>query len=412
MKKRLLSLALMLSLLVALIPTPVLAIPDDVINFPDPNFEAGVRWGIDKPTGPITKADVADVTYLYIWGRDISSLSGIENFTALTRLEVHKNKLKELDISKNTALKELRIMENQLTKLDVSKNTALESLECGYNQLTKLDVSNNTALKLLGCNDNQLTELDVNNNTALTHLFCSSNQLTIINVSNNAALEYLDCYNNDLPEKSAIIGLDEGKVDVIFFPQRAFTPNMGTAAEWAKTEIISALKKGFIQQEIQEDFARVITRQEFCLMAVLFVEYALDKDIDYVLTEKGLALDYYAFSDTSDSYILAAFALGITNGTRAPTETMPGLFTPGGQFSRQEAATMLMRVCKVIGMDTVNPPVSDFMDLNTAAVWARDGINFVRANGIMGGVSSTTPTFNPKGTYTRQESIVTFDRIQ
>jgi len=73
---------------------------------------------------------------------------------------------------------------------------------------------------------------------------------------------------------------------------------------------------------------------------------------------------------------------------------------------------MLMRVCKVIGMDTSNPPVSDFTDLDAADGWARDGINFVRANGIMSGTSSTTPTFSPKETYTRQESIVTFDRIR
>jgi hypothetical protein len=146
-------------------------------------------------------------------------------------------------------------------------------------------------------------------------------------------------------------------------------------------------------------------------MAVMFVEYAFNNDIDYVLAEKSLSRDPDAFSDTSDPYILAAFALGITKGTKAPASTQPGLFTPNGIFSRQEAATMLMRVCEVINMVKDNSPTADFVDLNTADTWAHAGINFVRAHNIMGGVSTATPTFSPKGTYSRQESIVTFDRI-
>jgi hypothetical protein len=146
-------------------------------------------------------------------------------------------------------------------------------------------------------------------------------------------------------------------------------------------------------------------------MAVMFVEFVLEKDIDDILIEQSLSRDYYAFYDTPDPYILAAYALGITNGTRAPTETNPGLFTPDGQFTRQEAATMLMRICRVIGMDISDLPVSDFTDMSEASVWAYDGINFVRANGIMNGTSATMMTFSPKGLYTRQESIVSFDRI-
>ena len=72
---------------------------------------------------------------------------------------------------------------------------------------------------------------------------------------------------------------------------------------------------------------------------------------------------------------------------------------------------MLMRVCGVIGMDTANPPASDFVDINMADTWVHDGINFVRAKGIMGWSSTTSSMFSPKETYTRQESIVTFDRI-
>jgi hypothetical protein len=187
--------------------------------------------------------------------------------------------------------------------------------------------------------------------------------------------------------------------------------SIDTASEWAKAEIINAIAKGFVPEDIQDNYTDVITRQEFCRLAVKFSEYMLDNDIDTILAERGLSRNVNAFSDTSDPYILAAFALGITNGTISPGDTTPGLFTPDGRFSRQEAATMLMRVCGVIGMDTLKSPASDFVDISGADIWACDGIDFVRANGIMGGTSAAAPTFSPRETYTRQESIATFNRI-
>lgn len=87
---------------------------------------------------------------------NISSLKGIEYFTAL---------------------KELYCCYNQLTSLDVSKNTALKTLECSNNQLTSLDVSKNIVMERLYCSGNQLTSLDVSKNMALTHLSCHLNQI-------------------------------------------------------------------------------------------------------------------------------------------------------------------------------------------------------------------------------------------
>ena len=179
-----------------------------------------------------------------------------------------------------------------------------------------------------------------------------------------------------------------------------------TAAIWARDGINSAVAKGFVPTDLQDNYANVITRQEFCRLAVKFVEYGTGKSIDTVLAERGVARTPDAFSDTADPDILAAFALGITNGTG------DGKFTPNGMFSREQAATMLMNACKVMGMSTQGVPAAGFGDMGSAASWATEGINFCYANGIMGGTSTTTLTFSPKGTYTRQESIITFNRIQ
>ena len=194
---------------------------------------------------------------------------------------------------------------------------------------------------------------------------------------------------------------------------------MGAAAEWALPEINSALKKGFVSQDIQIDFSAAITRQEFCGMAVMFLEYALKKDFKTILTDMGLFDEYFTyydnqppFFDTGDEYVLAAYTLGILDGFTAPAEPGAGVFTPDGSVSRQEAATMLMRICRILGMDTADPPVPDIADLDAADSWARDGINFVCANGIMDGKNAAEPMFDPKGLFTIQDSIVAFDRIR
>jgi hypothetical protein len=78
-------------------------------------------------------------------------------------------------------------------------------------------------------------------------------------------------------------------------------------------------------------------------MAVKWVEYALGKPIVEIVTERGYPERMgHTFSDTTDASLMAAYRLGITSGSVAPTVSSPGQFNPTGQFSRQEAATMIM----------------------------------------------------------------------
>ncbi len=173
----------------------------DASNFPDENFR---NWLLEQSYGEdgcLTPAEIANVTVINVLKKSISSLKGIEYFTALTRLECDHNQLTSLDVSGCTALTVLYCIGNQLTSLDLSKNTALTRLDCYFNQLTSLDLSNNTALTYLSCHDNPLISLDVSKNTALTTLNCggspySAALLTSLDVSKNTALTYLNCQDN------------------------------------------------------------------------------------------------------------------------------------------------------------------------------------------------------------------------
>ena len=186
--------------------------------------------------------------------------------------------------------------------------------------------------------------------------------------------------------------------------QNMAAPNLNAASTWAHEHIQSAFEKGFIPAEMQSNYTQVTTRLEFARMAVMFIEYASSQSIDEFLLSRGLSRNPNAFNDTSDPYILAAFALGITTGTGA------NQFTPQGQLTREQAATMLQRVWNVLGLDTVPVTAAGFSDIGNASAWAIDGINFAFTHGIMSGVGNNM--FNPSGLYTREQSIVTFDRIQ
>ncbi len=124
------------------------------VYLPDTNFFIALKNQYASISGEwvdqtIPASHVPAITRIDVWEKNISSLEGIEGFTALQNLQCPYNQLTTLDVSKNTALTYLDCSHNQLTILDVSQNTALESLVCYYNQLTTLDVSKNIKLTLL-----------------------------------------------------------------------------------------------------------------------------------------------------------------------------------------------------------------------------------------------------------------------
>ena len=182
--------------------TPLIAVAQNIEinvgNFPDENFRS---WLLEQDYGKdgiLTEEEIEKVIEIVVPERNISSLKGIEYFTALIYLDCYNNQLTSLDVSHNLVLTELYCFENQLTSLNVSECPALTYLSCDENQLTSLDVSHNLALTELHCSYNQLTTLDVSQNIALTSLWCHYNQLTSLDLSQNTALIGLLCWNNRL----------------------------------------------------------------------------------------------------------------------------------------------------------------------------------------------------------------------
>ena len=124
-------------------------------NFPDANFR---NWILSQPYGKdgvLYDKEIADITEMNVSNKNIRDLKGIEYFTALESLNLDKNQVNYIDVSKNRDLAYLRIEWNQLTSLDVSKNKAMRFLMCGSNSLTELNTSGCTALERIHCWRNQ-----------------------------------------------------------------------------------------------------------------------------------------------------------------------------------------------------------------------------------------------------------------
>ena len=224
MRKKFLSALLLCCMVLTLLPTAALADGDVAINeanFPDENFRQYVKTEFDKDNNDILSAEeIAAVKEIHVEGKPITSIEGIEHFTALEFLNCSKTKLPSLDtshnenlvflncnsiptlttlnVSENTALKHLYCNDNPLTALDLTKNLALEKLECGENEFTTLDLSRNTNLKYFGCFNSKLSSLDLTNNTNLEELYFCGNNFSTIDISKNTKLKFLHLFSNQL----------------------------------------------------------------------------------------------------------------------------------------------------------------------------------------------------------------------
>ena len=142
--------------------------------------------------------DVTEALAIYelnVSSSSITDLTGLENFTNLTNLEVNLNDLTNFDGTAFTNLEYLNFSNNDLVTVNVNGLTNLRVFWAFGNPFTSIDLSSLSALETLNIDfcDN-LTSLDVSGLANLTDLSCSSNDvMTNLNVSGCTALEDLNC---------------------------------------------------------------------------------------------------------------------------------------------------------------------------------------------------------------------------
>jgi len=169
-------------------------------------------------------------------------------------------------------------------------------------------------------------------------------------------------------------------------------PNLSTASTWAQEGISEAIGLGIVPETLQNYYTNDITRAEFTAIAVLIYETITGREIT----------GRVAFNDTDDINVQKAAYIRIISGTGN------NYFSPDMQFNREQAAVIVSRLAAAIGQPFPEA-TPEFTDNDEISSWALEQTGQVQSAGIMEGIGSGN--FNPHGTFTREQSIITMLRL-
>ncbi|NLO40453.1 MAG: hypothetical protein GX115_13415 [Ruminiclostridium sp.] len=174
-------------------------------------------------------------------------------------------------------------------------------------------------------------------------------------------------------------------------------PNLDSASSWARVEIVNAYENGLLTENIQLEYQKSITREEFCELAV--------KLYGALTGNTGLDKTENPFWDTENSEVISAYHLGIVNGTGE------GQFSPRGTATREEVSVMIYRTLLAAGLDlnTIKKNQTAFSDRQLISDWAKKAVITLRAANVIDGIGNNL--FDPKGTTSREQAITLVKRI-
>jgi len=167
-------------------------------------------------------------------------------------------------------------------------------------------------------------------------------------------------------------------------------------SDWAKDVMAEAGGLGLIPDRLAgRDLTRVITREEFAAVAVALYEA--------VSGESAPAAGASPFTDTDDEAVIQAHALGVVNGMGGDT------FAPDRTLTREQAVTMLGRVCELAETGSVGDGAAlgggetDFSDAAAVSDYARPYVGYFTSRGIVSGMGDGR--FAPAGLMTREQAV-------
>jgi len=187
-----------------------------------------------------------------------------------------------------------------------------------------------------------------------------------------------------------ILNLNQTMANVAAVPE--LPHNLNSASTWARESITTSIELDLVPQNLQSSYTANITRAEFAALAVSMYETATGRTI----TERA------TFNDTSDINVQKMGGLEVVGGVGG------GNFNPDGAITRQEAAVILSRLANTMDI-TLPTATPDFTDNNLISDWAVMAIGAMQQSEIMGGVGGSR--FDPSGSYTREQSIITILRL-
>lgn len=181
-------------------------LPEKRTRIPDDNFEqALIDLGYDDvPDDYVLTSEIIRITELSLghYGKPeetkIETLTGIEDFTALSFLDVSYHSISEIDLTNNPDLWELNLANNNLVTIDLSKNRDLHLLRLDGNHFSEIDLSANRKLYNISIVSNKLSAIDLENNQDLEEIFLCHNEIAHLDLSGFSDLSIVWINDNDL----------------------------------------------------------------------------------------------------------------------------------------------------------------------------------------------------------------------
>ena len=161
-------------------------------------------------------------------------------------------------------------------------------------------------------------------------------------------------------------------------------------SEWAKEQVSRAAENGLVPDSLGNNYRATITRVQFAATVVKLYEA--------MSSQKAPTAGNSPFTDTSDTAVIQAEALGIVSGVGG------GKFAPDALVTRQEAAAMLSRVYTKLGGNIPEVAATTFADNDKVSGWARNAVAFMADKGIVKGVGNNS--FDPLGNASIEEALV------
>lgn len=197
--------------------------------------------------------------------------------------------------------------------------------------------------------------------------------------------------------EAQVLGSTETYPNTFTLPEKS-NANM---SDWAQADVNLALNDDLLDDAVLgSDYTKNITRQQFCSIAVRLAETLTGKSITPASTG--------TFSDTKDTYVLKAYAAGITTGTGGTT------FSPNETLTRQQMATFIYRTLRYVEKNSnykytdYTSKLSSYSDSAQVQSWATEAMAFMNALELIKGTTDTT--LSPNGICTIEQAIAVAGR--
>lgn len=142
-----------------------------------------------------------DFSAIKCHNKKIDSINGIEQFTNLEKLSLHKNNIREADVSALYKLKHLNIARNHLSAFELHQLPELQDVYIFGNRLISLKLTSLKSLVKLKASANKLTEFSYTDLPALKKLYLFDNQMENIDIYHLPQLRYMDVRQNPMSDE-------------------------------------------------------------------------------------------------------------------------------------------------------------------------------------------------------------------